>query len=202
MGVPSKLEWLRVRGEDLVEGYESGSLADLLPERSAIYLWKRNLRCTSNEMATAESMTAWLARQVQTANGRVDGSRVSHFAYVKEFELRPGELKEERQKLFMDYFKRRNSRRYMARYMKEVATHLPALYVGESGNLLRRVAQHIHGDSQFGTTITEHSDLSWIDLDLFYWELDEADDNDNELRKAIELVTTAVTIGGFTRRPG
>ena len=46
-----------------MEGHESGTLDEWLPERSVIYLLKRNLRCHNNESATAENLTYWLAKQ-------------------------------------------------------------------------------------------------------------------------------------------
>ena len=200
--MPSKKQWQRVRGDDLVEGYESGTLEEILPERSVIYLWKRNLRCHNNESDTAERLTRWLAKQFRIPNGRVVESQISHMIHVPVLELRPGELPPQRQRLFTKYFRRPSNRRYLTNYLEGVALHLPALYVGESGNLLRRTREHLHGESQFGSTVAKDPDLSWIDLDLFYWDLSEADEDENQLRKAIELVTTAVTIGGFTRRPG
>ena len=60
--VPTRQAWQR-RAEDLMEGHESGTLDEWLPERSVIYLWKRNLRCHNNESATAENLTYWLAKQ-------------------------------------------------------------------------------------------------------------------------------------------
>ena len=84
----------------------------------------------------------------------------------------------------------------MTNYLEEVALHLPALYVGESGNLLRRVREHLHGESQFGSTVAEDPDLSWIDLDLFYWELSEASEK-RPAPQSDRISNTAVTIGGF-----
>ena len=104
-------------------------------------------------------------------------------------------------KAFARYFQKPKIRKYGPTIWRRLRPSSGALR-GESGNPFRRVREHLHGESQFGSTVAEDPDLSWIDLDLFYWELSEASEKESPLRKAIELVTTAVTIGGFTRRPG
>ena len=200
--MPSQ-KWQDVRGDDLVEHFDSGSIAELLPERSAVYIWKRNLRYRGSESATAEDLTAWIAQQVRTPNGRILSKQISHFARIPEFELRPKDLDPKRRKVFTNWFLRNpGNKRMMERYMSGLAAHLPALYVGETGNLPKRIRQHLNEDTQFDKTVAFDSDLSWLDLDLFYLDLGDPSDNESQIRQAIELVTTAVTIGGFTRRAG
>ena len=54
--------------------------------------------------------------------------------------------------------------------------------------------------TDFGRTIEER--LSWEQLDLHYYDLGPQSENESQLRKALEYMTTALTIGGFTQRPG
>ena len=98
------------------------------------------------------------------------------------------------------WLRQRTARQWLSNYLSQLAPHAPALYVGETANLHRRIKEHLSGQTNFGTTIEGR--LQWEDLDLHYYQLGEARREESSTRKAIEFLTNAFAIGGFTQRPG
>lgn len=70
---------------------------------------------------------------------------------------------------------------------------------GETGHLPTRIKQHLQGDSDFGHLVLVHPQLSWASLDLYYYSLGRPTDGAKEIRKALEYVTSTITIAGYTR---
>jgi hypothetical protein len=199
--MPAEIKWRRARGSELVEALAGGGLSNLLSDRSAVYMWKRNLRGLG-PVPDAIQLVHWLGKQVATPNGRVSSSRISHFLAMSEIRIQAAEMSNERKKIFLKWFQKADNRIWMTRYMTELSSHLPALYVGETGDLCERTKQHLKGQTDFGADVESLDYLGWDDLDLFYLDLGPKTEEPSSTRRAIEYITTAVTIGGFTRRPG
>ncbi len=200
----AELGWKMVRGDELSEAFASASrgVRELLPERSAVYVWKRSLRGLTPRSADPAALVAWLERQVTTPQGRIAGHRVGHFIRLGEVELRAGRLSPVKRQSLERFARKPMNRRWLIAYVEQLSRHAPALYVGEAGNVRLRCEAHLRGDTDFGADVRDLPYLAWDDLDLYYYDLGPAGPETNQFRKAIEFITAAVTIGGFTRRPG
>lgn len=200
MRAVSSSEWSSVGGPELVEALAEGSLHDLLEERSAIYMWKRNLQRSSGIGVEARQFTQWLGRLIDSPHGATGSRRLGHFLEVSSIELRPAALTERQKTILKQWLVEPRRGRWLTRYLRHLAPHTPALYVGETGNIRQRTRDHMRAHTDFGRTIEER--LSWEQLDLHYYDLGPQSEDQSQLRKTLEYMTTALTIGGFTQRPG
>lgn len=192
--------WSSVGGAELVEAHAEGSLGDLLQECSAIYMWKRNLHRNAGIGVEARQLTAWLDRLIDSPHGATGRRRLGHFLEVSSIELRPAALTERQSTILKQWLTEPKRGRWLLRYLSHLAPHTPALYVGETGNIRQRTRDHMRANTDFGRTIEAF--LPWEQLDLHYYELGPQSEDESQLRKALEYMTTALTIGGFTQRPG
>lgn len=192
--------WRSVRGSEIVESLAEGGLRDLLGERSAIYMWKRALRAAAGAGGSAEEMMRWIDSLVESPQGVVRGKRLGPFLHVTGLELRPNSLTGQQRETLHRWLRQPKTRRWLTDYLSQLAAHTPALYVGETANLHRRIREHVTGQTSFGVAI--EGQLQWEDLDLNYYEFSNPQQEENNRRKAIEFLTNAFTIGGFTQRPG
>lgn len=192
--------WSKVTGAELVEALAEGNLQDLLDERSAIYMWKRNLQRKAGIGVEASQLTAWLDSLIDTPHGATGRRRLGHFLEVSSIELRPAALTERQSTILKQWLSEPRRGRWLMRYLSQLAPHTPALYVGETGNIRQRTRDHMRANTDFGRTIEIL--VPWDQLDLHYYELGPQSEDESQLRRALEHMTTALTIGGFTQRPG
>lgn len=192
--------WRTVRGSEMVESLAEGGLRDLLGECSAIYMWKRNLRTTAGADSSADEMLKWINSLVESPQGVVRSKRLGPFLHVTGLELRPNSLTGRQQETLRRWLRQPKARRWLRNYLGQLSSHTPALYVGETTKLHRRVKEHLSGETSFGASIEDK--IQWDELDLHYYEIGESQQEENSTRRAIEYLTNAFTIGGYTQRPG
>ena len=192
--------WRTVRGSEIVESLAEGGLQDLLGECSAIYMWKRSLRTTAEADNSPDEMMKWINSLVESPQGVVRGKRLGPFLHVTGLELRPNSLTGPQQETLQRWLRQPKARRWLRNYLAQLASHTPALYVGETTRLHRRIKEHLSGETNFGASIEGR--IQWDDLDLHYYDMGESQQEDNKRRRAIEYLTNAFTIGGYTQRPG
>ncbi|MFP3881922.1 MAG: hypothetical protein ACLFWH_06340 [Actinomycetota bacterium] len=197
-----ELGWSVARGPELVEGLASSELGDVLPKRSAVYMWKRNLQGIRPLSTDADTLVQWLDTQISVPHGRVASQQVGHFIALGHVELRSPSLSPQKRESLRRFAQQNQNRRWLITYLAELAQHAPALYVGETGNIRTRAAAHLRGDTDFGQEMGALENLEWEDVDLYYYDLGPPRRESGELRKAIEYITTAFSIGAYTRRPG
>ena len=92
----------------------------------------------------------------------------------------------------------------MTQFLQELSANLPAMYVGETGNLAARTTQHMTGLSDFGSAMINSSEVEWPDLDLQYLAVGSKDAEARQapFRKTLEYISATLTVAGYTRRPG
>lgn len=195
--------WTAVRSTDLVEAYETESLRDVLGRQSAIYMWKLTMRFPDIGMSDAAALVDAIDRLLRMPYGRIMRHRLSHFATIPQLDLRGSGLPNEKKAQLYGWASRRGAnRKWLRSFIESLSQHAPALYVGETGNLRHRIRAHMSAETDFGLTIAKDQSLDWQLLDLYYLPVGPESDEDSNLRRALEYVTTVVSIGGFTTRPG
>jgi hypothetical protein len=198
----SETRWGNVRGEDLVELDQDGELATALPERAAIYLWKWSLRPRPADTLTPDSVVTWIDEAVSVPRGVATQVRASHFAWVNELELRAGSLRPDKRAALRRFAEKPGNRRWLGTFLEQLGAHTPALYAGETGHLPTRIRQHLRGESDFGALVEGHARLCWEKLELHYYDLGPPREGNMITRQTFEYIAAALTIAGYTSRPG
>lgn len=194
--------WTAVPGSILLDLYETGRLAGDLPRSAAIYMWKRSLRIPDDRAMTPESFVSWLDEVSTAALGQTRHVRLNHYLKAEAIELAGAPLPPDKANALAAFVRHPRNRRWLEHYLEQLAPHAPALYAGETTNLVARVGQHIAGESDFGGIVYSTTGLDWASLDLHYADLGTATEGSTDIRKALEYLTTMVTIAGHTHRPG
>jgi hypothetical protein len=196
-------KWQLVSGNDLFDLYQSGeSLDTLLPQVSAVYMWK--LRLMHDDLVAYDpSLTLrHVLRLTTTPQGRTPLAPASHGLMSLGLEVCGHGLTPPQRKTLTKFLAKPANNRWMISYLRDLEQHLPALYVGETGNLPKRVKDHLAALTDFGRSIAKEPRLTWAGLNFFYISLGDATDVENAMRKTIEYFTAVLTVSAFTRRPG
>jgi len=194
--------WHIAYGEDLLDTTRSGdSLDSVLPDCAAIYMWKRRLRPPRTALVNATHLLEWCLDLTRTPIGEIRDVSLSHFLHINSLELSGLGLPESKHGDLKQFLQTPKNRLWLAKALDELSIHTPALYVGESGCLPERIAQHIGGQSPFGAKVEESSLLDWASLNLYYCDLGSGTGSKKQ-RTALEYMITQLTVAGMTARPG
>jgi hypothetical protein len=195
--------WQLVSGRELYDLYQGGeSLTTLLPTVSAVYMWKLRLIDDDLVVHDPDLTMRHLMRLTRTPQGKTLPMAASHGLLSLGIEIRGPGLPQLKQRALAKFLTKPANNRWMISYLRELEQHLPALYVGETGNLPKRTKEHLAGLTDFSQAITQEPQLNWPSLNFYYNNLGSATDVENPLRKAVEYITAVLTVSAFTRRPG
>lgn len=192
--------WQRIPAADLLEALEHHYLSDLLERRSAIYMWKKALDNSTMTLRDGKYMLNWLDSLLATPHGGMTDQHVGTYLHFGTIELKPYPLPQQIREAMTRWGAKQSNRHWMNAFLTHLAQHTPSLYVGETGNLQRRVAEHLHAETDFGEFVAEY--LSWPALDLHYYDLGSESTQNSQIRKSLEYITNSLTLGGYTKRPG
>ena len=200
--------WELVPGADLEQAYLSQvSLADLVPECGAIYLWRRLARAPRSALRSSEALFHWLDASMELPRATVRDQRLSHFAVLDGLTIRGSGMTSTKRKQFGDLMEDRKAREWLARYVLGVGRFSPPVYCGETADLSHRTGEHLSGETGFGQQVNQGElDATWADLELVFFSLEGIEQKDKkraqELRQLLELVTTAYSVAGYVSRRG
>ena len=196
------VSWQSISADEILS--YNGSVSDLVGSGPALYLWKRNFRPQPKDMADSVLFMAWLRRVISAPVAEMEGIRIAHFLTVRGISL-SGELTEIKDGYLASFSKSEKGRKIILKFLDDLAGQAPALYVGETDKVSRRVLDHLNGETLFGTQINESEHLGWSDLEFHYLELkikDPESANSKDFRTALEQIAANVTIAGLTKRAG
>jgi hypothetical protein len=196
------MSWKSISADDVLS--YSGPASDLVESGPALYLWKRNFRPQALDLADSVLFMAWLRRVISAPVAELDGVRIAHFLTVRGISL-SGELTETKDGYLSTLSKNEKGRKIIVEFLRDLAGQAPALYVGETDEVSRRLLEHLNGETLFGIQINESEHLSWSDLEFHYLELKTKDPDSSKsknYRTALEQIAANVTIAGLTKRAG
>ena len=200
--------WELVFGSDLQDAYvRQTPLSDFVPKTAAIYLWRRALRVPREALSSTRELTQWLDTAMRTPIAAVHEHRLSHFAVVDRLTLRSPGFTEIKRQQFGSLVDSPKARRWLAKYLQDLAPFTPPLYCGETENLAERTRAHLSGETGFGQRIQRQEfGISWSDLDLAFYRLDRLqfrqETRASDFRELLELVSTAFSVAGYVSRRG
>ena len=192
--------WEYVSGSELLEALNENRLQDILQQRSAIYIWKKALQNPGQVLTDSRSLVGWIDHLLDTPHSIVNDKYVGPHIQFRTIELKSQPATQRVRNIIQHWTTKRSNRHWLNAYLASLTQHTPALYVGETGNLQRRIAEHLRAQTDFGILVDNH--LSWNSIDLHYCILGVQGKEDNQLRKAIEYITNSLTYAGHTKRPG
>lgn len=202
---------LEFRARDLLENLQSGAGLSSIPEAAGVYFWR--LLITAPEELTDHDAKGWRAhldRLSSLPQGRVSNVRVSHSVRVETLVLGGQGLGEKRSVLHRLVGVPEGARKVRT-FLADMQSVVPALYVGEAGNLRRRIAQHLRGDTDFASEVGRDGGIQWADLALTICQLggqvDELDprveaSDATKIRRGLEYLAAELSIANYTKRAG
>ncbi len=174
---------------------------DLLPEQSAIYLWKIRVM-PDVARRDGQGLLNHIDRLAQLPQGRLRDVPIGRGLMIEEFLIGGTGLNERKRADLVQLVRTANGATFVWKYLMFLQNQVPAIYVGETGDLPRRIKEHIEGSTDFGRTVNDDPVLTWEDLVLDVVRMGEVGDDGVPSRRALEYLTTLMTIANYTQRPG
>ncbi|WP_139363085.1 hypothetical protein [Gordonia sp. IITR100] len=196
--------WASQPGEALYDALRvDEGIDDLIPRTPAVYMWKRTLRPDIVARSDPSAFIEWIDKLCSSPYGQIIDTQLNHFLAVQSIELSGRGLSKDKRGYLRTFLSDERARRWMTEFLAGLDNHLPSLYVGETGNLVTRVAEHIEGQSSFGQIINTSTQLDWRDLTLHYCIVRATDELASKVaRQTLEYLTSTVTVAGFSQRIG
>ena len=200
--------WEFVSGADLEDAYvRQTPLSELVPDSSAIYVWRRLLQVPPSALRSSDALMTWLNGAMQAPNAEVHDRRLSHFAVLDQLTIRGSGITQTKKQQFGPLASTSKARDWLAKYVQSVGRFSAPLYCGETADLSQRTRDHLSGETGFGQRIKRGTvEASWSNLELGFCSLATlrfpTEERATELRQLLELVTTAFALSGYVSRRG
>ena len=197
--------WQSVSGLDLERCYVGQDrMTENVPDRSAVYAWKRKFQPPSGIVSDPVALADWVARTVKTPSAVLAQRELSHYLLLHGISIGGGPLTDDKLNTLSTWATEAKSRRWLLQIVQSIGVLTPPLYIGETDNLARRVKDHLGNKTDFSQTLSEKLSLTWQDCDLWYCLVpDEFLTIDAKARRTLlELIVARLTVAGCTSRPG
>ena len=198
----AQIHWASVTGEELRAEYLStGSVGSLLPKIAAVYFWKLKLR-PDVSFHDQDGLVDHVKRVASLPQARIGTIALSRSISIDGIYIGGAGLTEAKIKELRNFVSQPKRAQWLIKFLTDLESRIPTLYVGESGSLPVRIANHVSGNSDFGQAIEAEPDLRWRDLYLEYVKTGEATEDESGRRRTLEHLATVLTISNYTKRAG
>lgn len=191
--------WKSQEGIYLSEYLSLNSLDEILPNVPGVYAWKLNPVSRALVPADYEGILRQLLHVMGLPLGRLEGKRLSHSLMLGGLEIRGQSLERDKLNAIKDWLKDIDNASWMISYLSQIDRHMPALYVGNTNSIVKRVKQHMSEASGFGARVAKHPKLNWRDMTLHWLELPGAS---KPVLESIEMITQSLSVSAFSERIG
>lgn len=202
----AKVRWEAIDGAELYERYADGSLSDLVPEVTAVYLWRRVIRRLPGCTASSSACMDWLRSTAAIPVAELGPVALSHCATLKGLSIGGGGLTQTKEDAEAVHFVHNAKfRDYVVGFAESLSIFTPPLYVGQTDSLRRRVREHLAGASGLREYLQDTLGLSWQDTELFYVKTSASSIQSEKLRSLqefLELLAQRALAPFATERPG
>lgn len=207
MRQPLALGWHQIYGRELSAAESLHAVEALLPSDPAVYVWMRDITPPASIRHSAVKMERWVLA-VSEAPLSVEGPLdISHYARILSMEFGGGSLPSLKKDTLSKLCSQPKGRLLLTAVLQELTNMAPALYVGETDSLARRVWEHISGATDFSHRLEEIPDWEWGRLSLRYICLPKPPsvtdtDMPKQVRTLLETIVSRVSLGVSVKRVG
>lgn len=199
--------WKCIPGDELIDAYadSASSLSELVPQVSALYLWRRRIVYDPSILSTQQACMQWLEKLAEGPAAVLGRRPLAHCVTLEGLVLGGGGLSPEKDEALSLATQRRKMRDRVARIMESLTNFMPTLYIGETNDLKRRMQQHLRGDTGLKYYVESTLRLKWTDLEIHYLELSRSPDTSDEakrIQKLLEFLAQRTLAPIGTVRPG
>ena len=202
----ARIRWKSVVGGELLEaGKGATTLDDLLDDCQAVYLWRRRIVAPRHVASNSHQLSQWLDRALAVPYSLVGPSQITHYITSRGFAIGGGPLSVAKQVTLKPISVDPSLRVMLGEYVASLSDFTPPLYVGETGNVRRRVREHMNGETQFSQTLQLEIGLGFSDVVLYYLNLGPSTDGEEDKhasRTLLEAIACRLTLAGNVRRIG
>lgn len=197
--------WKRIPGDEMIDAFSDSSLPELVPQSSALYLWRRRIVYDPSVASTPQACSEWLEALSARPAAVLSKRPLSHCVTIEGLVLGGGGLTHEKRHAMSLATQQRRMRERVARIMSSLTDFMPPLYIGQANNLRTRVHQHLRGDTALKHYIESSLELRWTDVELHYHELSKSPNTSEEAKRVqelLEFLAQRTTAPFGTDRPG
>lgn len=206
------MQWISHSASVLINAIDSQATDGALPlsefvgAERAIYMWRRTIKAPHKASISASHAMDWILECVTTTVGRIENQRVNHGLNI-DLVFQPSTLTPEKQKTLQNVLENSKKRKAVLSVIESLSAATPALYVGQTKNVRRRVYEHLTNRTDFGKAVEEHISTKWENLEFSYLSLGPYSEADDKFpiqrdRELFELIAAKLTVAAFTKRPG
>ena len=192
-------DWQVIDGATLdSEFLNVGTLRNVLPTSSGIYMWKISCSSGLNPM-DAEAILGAVRHLVSDRMGGFSDIQIGHSLHISDVSFRGQGLTADKLRILKILAASGSNRKYLLNFLRSMEPHLPSLYVGESADLARRAEEHITFKTGFSERLRDEIKLKFTNLNFFFLGIPNSS---QAVRQTLEYITAISTGGYLVRRPG
>ena len=195
------LQWTSLKGEVLAQSHAEHDWKGLLPNRSAVYMWRLRISPSKSEQANGSLLFEHLQRVTGVPFSVAPSKQISRTLKAVGFEIGGLGLGEKSDSV-KELCHSAESRRLVVQLLESLELSCPPLYTGEADKLSDRIWQHMEGQNSTLLQDLHTWGLNVSHLFLQYLELKDIAPLDGENRTSTEHIVTEITLSGFTKRRG
>jgi hypothetical protein len=200
-----RIKWNPIQGNELEDAFDRGELKEVLPNCQAIYMWRRNLVLPKFILSDQSKLYEWIETSLNIPIAQIVNKELSHYATIESLTIGGLGLSNDKAETLKDMIKKPNNRKFLRDFLRSFGEMVPPLYVGETNTLVRRIKEHLNGDTGLKEVIVDALGLDWKDVDLWYLNLGPSAENtitSKNRRTLLEMMSTRFTIAGWVKRTG
>ena len=197
--------WRKVSGAELIEELDRGNLKSIVPQCSAVYVWRRELSAPQKAYSDPNYFVDWVNEVVDQVSAVVGPKDISHCVTLSGLVIGGGGLTEDKQKTAEWLSERRKVRRYVLDLIESFNEVMPPIYIGNANSLLDRTGQHLRANTDLFSYLYDELSLDWKDVRLEYLKLSDKPaerEDSKEFQEFVELVAQRVLAPIGTKRVG
>ena len=182
------LSWQVFDVSELVEAMQDKALGDHIPKAPGVYAWRRKFFVPPGAVTDAEDCSRWIEDLASRPVARLTRRDISPTLATAGLDVGGGGLSAEKLATLAKFRSRRPVREILGQYVEILSELTPPIYIGQTNNFLRRVSQHLSGETGLHSYVHETLGLRWSDLEFRLVKLSATTEISSESRAVQELL--------------
>jgi hypothetical protein len=197
--------WFTLSGQELLDASNDGTLGDLVPSCSSIYVWSREICAPEKAERDPDFFIDWINSVVMQTGAFIDSRELAHCVTLSGLKIGGGQLTQQKQLTLERFADKRKARKYTIDIVESLTRLTPPIYVGNANNFLARIKQHLNGDTDLSDYLHENLNMDWPDLKVDYINLNphpSQSEDSKAFQELLELLAQRILAPIGTKRPG